>query len=77
MQPRAQGSGVGALLIREAERVAWQATLPALWLTVRDANANALAFYARMGYAEVGTTTYTFEDRAYRNRVFARTASPR
>jgi GNAT superfamily N-acetyltransferase len=70
VQPQAQGEGIGRALIIEAERLAEVA----LWLTVWDRNVGALAFYSRMGYADIGASTYTFEGRSYGNRVFAKTA---
>ena len=33
---------------------------------------NALAFYPKMGYADVGATTYSFGGNTYGNRVFAK-----
>ena len=68
VQPSAQGLGVGALLLREAESLA----TGALWLTAWDGNAKALAFYGRMGYADIGATTYTFEGQTYGNRVLVK-----
>lgn len=70
VQPQAQGEGIGRLLIAHAERLAKSA----LWLTVWDGNVGALAFYRRMGYVDVGATTYSFEGNTYGNRVFAKTA---
>jgi GNAT superfamily N-acetyltransferase len=75
VQPRAQRGGVGRALLREAERLALQASSPALWLTAWDGNSSALAFYARMGYADLGTTTYSFEGNTYGNRVLAKQLS--
>jgi ribosomal protein S18 acetylase RimI-like enzyme len=72
VQPRAQGSGIGRSLLQEAERLARLSSLPSLWLTVWEGNSGALAFYRRMGYADVGATTYSFEGNTYGNRVFAR-----
>lgn len=72
VQPRAQRRGVGRLLLSEGESLATANRLPCLWLTVWEGNANAIAFYRRMGYAEVGTTTYSFQGHTYGNRVFAK-----
>jgi ribosomal protein S18 acetylase RimI-like enzyme len=71
VQPRWQRSGVGSSLLRRAE----EGGAPALWLSVWEDNAGALAFYAAMGYADVGATTYTFEGREYGNRVVAKRLS--
>jgi ribosomal protein S18 acetylase RimI-like enzyme len=72
VQPRAQGAGIGRALIGEAETLGLVTLLPSLWVTVWEGNAGALAFYRRMGYAEVGVTTYSFEGNTYGNRVFAK-----
>jgi ribosomal protein S18 acetylase RimI-like enzyme len=72
VQPQAQRSGVGTALVKEAEKIARSAPAPALWLTVWENNAPALAFYARGGYADVGTTVHAFEGREYGNRVFSK-----
>ena len=75
VQPQAQRSGVGTTLLREAEKIAASAKAHALWLTVWERNDRALAFYARCGYADVGSTVYTFEGREYGNRVVAKQLS--
>ena len=73
IQPAAQGTGMGRRLIGAAEALSAEAGLPALWLTAWDGNHRALAFYARVGYADVGETTYTIEGNTFGNRVLART----
>lgn len=75
VQPRAQRSGLGRALLARAEQLATAAALPWLWLTAWEGNARALAFYARMGYADIGATTYALQGRSYGNRVLAK-ASP-
>lgn len=72
VQPRAQRAGIGRLLISDGEKLVALHHLPSLWLTVWEGNVSALAFYRRMGYAEVGATTYSFEGNTYGNRVFAK-----
>jgi ribosomal protein S18 acetylase RimI-like enzyme len=72
VQPHAQRSGVGRALLYEAERLAITRNVSSLWLTVWERNERALAFYRRMGYADVGATTYSFEGNTYGNRVFAK-----
>ena len=47
-----------------------------LWLTCWVGNARARAFYARQGYAELGSTDYAFEGERHENRVFAKTLQP-
>jgi diamine N-acetyltransferase len=72
VQPRAQRGGIGKVLVQDSERTAAAFGAQAIWLTAWEGNANALAFYPKMGYADVGATTYSFEDRTYGNRVFAK-----
>lgn len=72
VQPAAQGSGVGKALLDAAERLAVRESSKALWLIAWERNDRALAFYARLGYADVGAGTYTFHDQTYGTRVLAR-----
>lgn len=72
VQPRFQRTGVGRALLQEAERLARLSSLHSLWLTAWDGNLSALAFYAPMGYADVGATTYSFGGNTYGNRVLAK-----
>jgi GNAT superfamily N-acetyltransferase len=68
----AQGKGIGKALIDAAERLAAAQALRALWLTAWERNERALAFYARLGYADLGGGTYTFRDQTYGTRVLAK-----
>jgi diamine N-acetyltransferase len=72
VQPRAQRSGIGRALIRETEKLGSSSWLPSIWLSVWEDNADALEFYHQLGYAEVGTTTYSFEGNSYGNRVLSK-----
>lgn len=72
VQPRAQRSGLGKALLAHAEHITAAAALPRLWLTAWEGNTRALAFYERMGYADIGATTYTLQGRSYGNRVLAK-----
>ena len=72
VQPAAQRRGVGRALLTHAEQAALSASLATVWLTAWEGNDNARAFYLRLGYADVGATTYTFQGNTYGNRVFAR-----
>lgn len=76
VQPQAQGTGLGATLLRAAEDAALAAGHHTLWLTAWEGNQRALRFYARCGYRDVGATTYTFEGQAYGNRVWVRALKP-
>lgn len=75
VQPQAQRSGIGAALLNEAEVLVRNVGTSHLWLTVWEDNLPALAFYARMGYADAGATVYSLEGREYGNRVVAKRLS--
>lgn len=71
VQPAAQGSGAGKALLHSAERLA-AGHSKLLWLTAWEKNERALAFYAYLGYRDIGADTYTFEGRTYGTRVLAK-----
>ena len=54
--PEARGSGVGSTLLAEVRRRATAAGIPELAITAFAANAPALTFYARHGFAPYLTT---------------------
>ncbi|HUG24060.1 GNAT family N-acetyltransferase [Piscinibacter sp.] len=66
------GRGIGKALLRRAEERAASRAASALWLTAWADNDRALAFYARQGYEDVGSTVYTFQREQYENRVFTK-----
>lgn len=66
------GRGLGSALIAAAERLAAAAGADVMWLSPWVHNHRALRFYARRGYADLGSTWYTFEDERHENRVLAR-----
>jgi ribosomal protein S18 acetylase RimI-like enzyme len=72
VQPRAQRRGIGRALLRQVEAIAIDTGLSALWFTVWEGNANALAFYAAQGYAAKATAIYSFRERHYHNHLVAR-----
>lgn len=51
VEPARQGQGLGRAMMAEAERLLRAAGCPKINLQVRGGNAEALAFYARIGYA--------------------------
>jgi len=67
-----QRCGVGKRLMAIAEQRALAKSRAFVWLTAWSGNAQALAFYPSVGYADVGTTSYVIEGKAYQNRVFAK-----
>ncbi|PMS23764.1 ribosomal-protein-alanine N-acetyltransferase [Trinickia dabaoshanensis] len=52
--PRAQGSGAGLALLREAVRITQGKGLSGLLLEVRPSNLRALRLYERFGFATIG-----------------------
>jgi diamine N-acetyltransferase len=72
VQPAAQRHGIGRALLSRMEQAVAAANLAAVWLTAWEGNFNARAFYSRLGYADVGATTYTFQGNDYPNRVIAK-----
>lgn len=65
--------GIGQALSTHAERIALEHGHGALWLTAWSGNAPALAFYPRLGWADIGRTEYVIEGQSYENRVFVKT----
>lgn len=76
VQPQAQGSGIGKVLLAQAEQLVREASLPMLWLTAWEGNRRARAFYAAAGYADAGATMHAIQGHAYANRVLARSLRP-
>jgi diamine N-acetyltransferase len=72
VQPAAQRLGLGRALLARAEQLVQAAHLPILWLRAWEGNHNARAFYAHVGYEDVGATTYSFQAVTVPNRVFAK-----
>lgn len=50
----ARGSGAGAALLREAERIVTATGHPRAWLAVATGNAGARRFYERQGWVDAG-----------------------
>jgi ribosomal protein S18 acetylase RimI-like enzyme len=71
-----QRRGIGRDLMARAEAAARDAGGPSIWLTAWSGNSRALAFYASLGYKDVGVTQYVIEGKAYENRVLAKTLRP-
>jgi diamine N-acetyltransferase len=72
VQPKAQRTNIGRSLLTRAEQLAQAVSIKCLWLTAWEGNHNARAFYARVGYVDVGATTYAFQGQTYSNRVLAK-----
>lgn len=67
--------GIGERLLKSAEQHAAQYSQQPLWLTVNIHNANAIAFYKKMGYQKIGTTFFKMEDADHENHVLLGTKS--
>ena len=67
---RAQiGTGVGAALMGRCLELARAGGHDVVWLTAYDQNAQALGFYERWGFTEVGEMYFTFGSERPRNLV--------
>lgn len=69
---RFQGLGVGARLMAAAVEAARKAGAPRLLLGVYGGNSGAIAFYARQGFAQVGTREFLVGANTYDDLVLAR-----
>lgn len=66
------GQGLGKALLQAAQAQAeqsMQTSGSALWLTVNAQNANAIAFYARQGYVQVGSSDFVMGQERHLNHV--------
>lgn len=64
-----QGAGVAAALMDWAEAAGRAEGAPALYLSVWEHGARAIAFYARRGFEKVGEAPFRLGTRAYRDPV--------
>lgn len=64
-----KGQGIGYKLITECEREVKQMGMPGLWLTVYHQNQNAIKFYNRQNYRDVGMYLFEMEGKKYENRI--------
>ena len=63
------GKGVGALLLKQAERWAMERAGTSVWLKTNPQNSRAIAFYAKHGYTKVGITFFELGGEKYKNLV--------
>lgn len=61
--------GIGRRLLEVAQSHAHTVAGCPLWLTVNAQNTNAIAFYQRMGYCQVGTAYFTVGQGQHENHV--------
>lgn len=66
------GQGLGRALLIDAETQAAARGATSLWLTPWVGNARALAFYAALGYADVGQAWFEMDDTRHENRVLVK-----
>lgn len=62
VDPRCRGTGLGARLLADAERLAGEAGAAALTLEVREDNAAAIALYRRHGWQDAGRIAAYYDD---------------
>ncbi len=65
----AKNKGVGYKLLTESERVAKRMDYPGMWLTVYHENFNAIKFYLRQSYKDIGTFQFEMEGKFHENRI--------
>lgn len=75
VQAHSLGQGVGWALLQAAQRLARQRSDSVLWLTVNAQNARARAFYARQGYAQVGSSNFQLGHSRHENHVLVGTCA--
>jgi len=63
------GKGIGALLLKQAERWALEHTGTPIWLKANSQNGRAIAFYAKHGYKKVGVTFFKLGNDEFENLV--------
>lgn len=64
--------GLGSQLLQIAETTAAQHGTDFMWLTSWVHNARALQFYARQGYADIGSTSFLMDGETHENRVLCK-----
>ena len=69
------GTGIGATLMRCCLEESATRGRRTIWLGVWEHNAQAIAFYRRWGFADVGTTTFLLGKDSQTDRVMARRVS--
>jgi ribosomal protein S18 acetylase RimI-like enzyme len=71
-----QGGGHGRRLLDAATATAGAAGADLVWLGVWEHNARAIAFYRRLGLAEIGEMPFDFDGVLERDLVLARPVTP-
>jgi len=72
VHPRYKRRGIGRALLARAEADARARDAASIWLTAWAGNVDALAFYAALGWRDVGSTPYVIEGASYENRILVK-----
>jgi diamine N-acetyltransferase len=72
VDPAVQGVGVGRRLLEWSEARAARRGARATWLAVWEHNEPALAFYDRLGFTRLGTTSFKLDDEDQHDDVLTR-----
>ncbi len=64
-----KNKGIGYKLITESENVVKKMGYPGIWLTVYHENINAIKFYQRQSYKDIGTFQFEMKGKFYENRI--------
>lgn len=65
----AKGKGIGYRLITECESIVKRLNYPGLWLTVYHQNFNAIQFYNRQQYKDIGQWFFEMGGEKHENRI--------
>lgn len=76
VQGRHQGHGIGARLLDHGCNHCRSVGAYRPWLAVNTENDAAIAFYTARGFAIVGETRFTIDDRSYPNHIMAIDIAP-
>jgi diamine N-acetyltransferase len=71
-----QGRGLGKSLVEEAEHIAREKRKRFLWLGVWERNVDAIAFYRRMGFREVGVHDFSMGDEKQTDYMMRKEVAP-
>ncbi|UWQ02854.1 GNAT family N-acetyltransferase [Aliiroseovarius crassostreae] len=70
VQPRHHGRGIGKALLDQVFEVCRARGIEAVWLATNSENTNAIRFYEKLGFLQIGNTHFRINDQAYLNDVF-------
>ena len=76
VDPDRHGGGIASALMGQTLAAAERAGSASVWLGVNDQNARAIRFYTRMGFATVGTRSFTLGRDTHSDLVLERVLDP-